>query len=165
MRLRNVIAIGVAITVAMPIAAVPATAKTTTKKPVPAPAPAPSPAPAPVVNAGPMDVTNFSVTVGSSVNAVTGARTPTEATAIAIVGGPNYATYDEVFFNVRPVGGAWDRTLDFPYVVMPLSFGGYNTIILSTSRQYPRGSYDVRVAARQGATMIYDEVIRTFTML
>ena len=135
------------------------------KKVAPAPAPVPAPAPAPTpVNTGLLDVTNFSVTVGSSVNALTGVRTAREASAIAVVGTAQWTTFDEVFFNVRRVGGAWDRTLDFPYVATPLSFGGYSTIMLSTSRSYPAGSYEVRVAARQGVVMTYDEVIRTFTM-
>ena len=61
MRTRRFIAIVSALTVVVCAAAVPAYAKTAAKKPAPAPAPAPTPAP--VVNTGPLDVTNFSVTV------------------------------------------------------------------------------------------------------
>jgi hypothetical protein len=125
------------------------------------------PAPAPVstqANQGPLDVTGVSFRAGSFINVDTGLAEPLGIHAIAIVGGPTYALYDEVVLAVRPAGGAWDPSLDFPHAVHPVAFGGYHTIMLSTARSFPPGPYEARVAARQGGTWIYDEVVTSFTM-
>jgi hypothetical protein len=123
-----------------------------------------SPTPPPPTNTGPLDVTNWSFSANSFTNVNTGVKGPVEVHAIVVVGGPTYTTYDEVFINVRRVGGVWDRALDFPYSAQPVSFGEYHTIMLSTARAYAPGKYEARIAARKGTTWIYDEVIAPFTM-
>ncbi|HEX2105728.1 MAG TPA: hypothetical protein VHF51_18895 [Solirubrobacteraceae bacterium] len=153
------LAIASLISAAMLLPAAPAHAK---RKPLPRVS-----APAPVsiaANEGPLDVTGVSFRVGRFVNVDTGLVEPLGVHAIAIVGGPTYRIYDEVVLAVRPAGGAWDRSLDFPHAVQPVAFGGYSTIMLSTTRSFPPGAYEARVAAREGATWIYDEVVTPFTM-
>ena len=125
------------------------------------------PAPPPVstrANEGPLEVTGISFRAGSFIDVDTGRAEPLGIHAIAIVGGPTYRLYDEVVLAVRPAGGAWDPSLDFPHAVQPVAFGGYHTIMLSTVRSFPPGTYEARVAARQGATWIYDDVVTSFTM-
>jgi hypothetical protein len=153
------LAIATVISAALVLPAATAHAKDRPSDRVPATAPAPIRA-----NEGPLDVTGISFTVGSFVNVDTGLVEPLAVHAIAIVGGPTYGVYDEVVLSVRRVGGAWDRALDFPHAVQPLAFGGYSTIMLSTTRSFPPGTYEARVAARQGTTWTYDEVVTPFTM-
>jgi hypothetical protein len=131
-------------------------------KPLPrvsAPAPASTRA-----NEGPLDVTGISFRVGRFVNVDTGLAEPLAVHAIATVGGPTYRVYDEVVLAVRAAGGAWDPRLDFPHAAQAVAFGGYSTIMLSTTRSFPPGMYEARVAARQGGTWIHDEVVTPFTM-
>ena len=153
------LAIATVISAAMLLPAATAHAKTNPSPWVSAPAPAATPA-----NEGPLDVTGMSFSAGSFVNVDTGVAEPLAVHAIATVGGPTYRLYDEVVLAVRPAGGAWDPSLDFPHAVPPVAFGGYSTIMLSTMRSFPPGTYEARVAARQGDTWIYDEVVTPFIM-
>jgi hypothetical protein len=153
------IAIASLLSAALLLPAAPAHAK---RKPSPR-----GPVAAPVstqANEGPLDVSGISFRVGSFVDVDTGRFEPLGVHAIAIVGGPTYRLYDEVLLAVRPAGGAWDPGLDFPHAVQPVAFGGYFTIMLSTVRSFPPGTYEARVAARQGGTWIYDDVVTSFTM-
>jgi len=113
---------------------------------------------------GPLDVSGVSFTTGSFVDAATGVPSPVGVHIQAIVGGSGYQVYDEFAVNVRPVGGDWDPALDFPHAAQPAGVGGYVTAMLSTTRAFAPGAYEARVAARQGATWIYDEAISGFTM-
>jgi hypothetical protein len=160
-RIRIVLRLTIAsvICAAMLLPGAPADAKT---KRVPR---GPAPAPAPIrANEGPLDVTQISFRVGSFVNVDTGLAEPVGVHAVAIVGGPTYRLYDEVVLAVRPAGGAWHPSLDFPHAVHPVAFGGYFTVMLSTVRSFPPGTYEARVAARQDSTWIHDEVVTSFTM-
>jgi hypothetical protein len=113
---------------------------------------------------GPVDVTGMSASTASFVDASTGLPGPVGVHAIAILGGPTYQTYDEIALQVRPVGGEWDPTLTFPHAVAPVSFGGYMTTMLSTTRSFAPGAYEARVAFRQGETWAPDEALLAFTM-
>ena len=144
---------------AMLLPAAPADAKSKRLPRGPAPAPASMPA-----NEGPLDVTGISFRVGSFIDVDTGLAEPLGIHAIAIVGGSTYQVYDEVLLAVRPAGGAWDPSLEFPHAVHPVAFGGYFTVMLSTARSFRPGTYEARVAARQGTTWIYDDVVTSFTM-
>jgi hypothetical protein len=153
------LAIATVISAALLLSAATAHAKNRPSPRVPAPAPASIRA-----NEGPLDVTGISFRVGSFVNVDTGLVEPLGVHAIAIVGGPTYGVYDEAVLAVRPVGGAWDPGLDFPHAVQPVEIGGYSRIMLSTARSFAPGTYEARVAVRQGATWIYDELVTPFTM-
>jgi hypothetical protein len=153
------LAVASVISAALLLPAATAHAKNRPSPRVPTPAPAAIPA-----NEGPLDVTGISFRVGSFVNVDTGLAEPLGVHAIAIVGASTYGVYDEVVLAVRPVGGAWDPGLDFPHAVHPVAIGGYSRIMLSTARSFAAGTYEARVAARQGTTWIYDEVVTPFTM-
>ena len=130
---------------------------------LPAAAPASAFAPA-AINVGPLDVTGVSFTTGSFVDAATGEVSPVGVHGVATVGAVAWTTYDELLINVRPAGGEWDRSLDFPHSAQPVGLGRYYRVMLSSSRAFPPGNYEARVAARQGETWVYDEVVSSFTM-
>ena len=113
---------------------------------------------------GPLDVSGFSTSVGAFTDAATGLPGPVGVHAVAIVGGSTWQTYDEIALQVRPVGGDWDPTLTFPHAVVPVSFGGWATTMLSTTRAFAPGAYEARVAFRQGEVWAPDEAVFGFTM-
>ena len=113
---------------------------------------------------GPLDVSGFSSSVGSFVDASTGLPGPVGVHAIVTVGGATWQTYDEIALQVRPVGGDWDPTLTFPHAVTPVSLGGWATTMLSTTRAFAPGAYEARVAFRQGEVWAPDEAVFGFTM-